>query len=689
MDLDQPLPLALAPQNTDPTSPTNTANNTADALVQSLPPASLPHAPSAAEPVSTTQQAITAQVSIANAPTAVANTQIQTTHLLPHNHHHHHHTHSSSLSEIPYLPNVRLPIIQTPESTKLFNSIVANQHNILVACKILHVVSKYPHLRHYMHVDSVRPVRPRLVDLCGAAVAAAAATPPVIPPQTVLPLEINLPTGVAAAAELGINNNNNSNFDRFESPIPPLPTIVPATNLLQQPPSEQNNNNNQKQYEEPQIVAPIITTIPMLVFDNEPESEITLLESLASIPPDLKFAIPNIPPPTQLPTTSISATTPVRQHLIQTKLHFVQAPTNSRSAFELMEVFSSPCSLIPEARSLAVATLRNAYRRDPVPTPSDAPHYAMNQAMGPCLYIDADAFVKSGRHVIQQPTTWTCSKASSSSTSGGIVVGLGHLRRCANSRCGKWEEGYKQFSKCSRCRRVSYCSKACQRKAWVLHKNWCLKYTGDSTSSNVGVVGVGVGGGVVGTGAVGAAPIFTAAAAAAVAAVDTMEANVSLGDADAFDPVVTVGIVAGGAGAMEQDVFPIQLQHMQQQPVTAIPIADVILDGIPQQRQLQLQQQQLTMHHLDDDMLTSNSITVGNGDAGDSVMAAEDIVGEDVGVIVEGVLGQRRASSSAVQRGFVGMIDGAGDGDDVETGMVASGDDGAAVQEDRRRHGIF
>ncbi|KAJ3121712.1 hypothetical protein HK100_012268 [Physocladia obscura] len=689
MDLDQPLPLAIAPQNTDPTSPPNTANNTNDTLVQSLPPASLPHAPSAAEPVSATQQAIATQVSITNALVAAANTQTQLSHALPHNHH----THSSPLSELPYLPNVRLPIIQTPESTKLFNNVVANQHNILLACKILHVVSKYPHLRHYMHVDSVRPVRPRLVDLCGAAVAAAAATPPVIPPQPALPLDIHAPTG--ATAGLGINNNNNSNLDRFESSIPPLPIIALASvaNPLQQLPSEQNNNNNQKQHEESQIVAPIITTIPMLVFDNEPESEISLLESLTTIPPDLKFAIPNIPPPTQLPTTP-AATPPVRQHLIQTKLHFVQAPTNSRSAFELMEVFSSPCSLIPEARSLGVATLRNAYRRDPVPTPSDAPHYAMNQAMGPCLYIDADAFVKSGGRVIQRPTTWTCSKASPlgsiSSTGGGIVVGLGHLRRCANSRCGKWEEGYKQFSKCSRCRRVSYCSKACQRKAWVLHKNWCLKYTGDSAGSNAGVVGVGVGGGVIGAGGIAGATTATVTAAA-VAVVDAIEANISVGGTDAFDHAVAAGTVAGEAGVMEQDVFPVQ--QIQQQ-ITAIPIADMILDSIPPQpqQQPQQQQQQQQQQHLDDDeddeMLTSNSITAGGGGgANDSVMAAEDIVEEVVGVVVGGVLGQRRASSSTVQRGFVGMIDSSGD--DIDTVIVADGDDDAEAQEDRRPHGIF
>ncbi|KAJ3371467.1 hypothetical protein HDU84_001279 [Entophlyctis sp. JEL0112] len=99
----------------------------------------------------------------------------------------------------------------------------------------------------------------------------------------------------------------------------------------------------------------------------------------------------------------------------------------------------------------------------------------MGQAMGPCVYVDAETYVKSS------PGSRTIQGWRNGSARPGVVVGLGHLRRCANLRCGRWEEGYKQFSKCSRCRRVSYCSKGCQRKAWVLHKNWCLKYTGDTT----------------------------------------------------------------------------------------------------------------------------------------------------------------------------------------------------------------
>ncbi|KAJ3035431.1 hypothetical protein HDV00_003985 [Rhizophlyctis rosea] len=49
------------------------------------------------------------------------------------------------------------------------------------------------------------------------------------------------------------------------------------------------------------------------------------------------------------------------------------------------------------------------------------------------------------------------------------------LRRCGHLKCGKVESHPREFSKCSRCRRVTYCSKVCQKTAWRLHKNWCLK----------------------------------------------------------------------------------------------------------------------------------------------------------------------------------------------------------------------
>ncbi|KAI8904445.1 hypothetical protein EDD86DRAFT_213491, partial [Gorgonomyces haynaldii] len=48
------------------------------------------------------------------------------------------------------------------------------------------------------------------------------------------------------------------------------------------------------------------------------------------------------------------------------------------------------------------------------------------------------------------------------------------LRMCASLVCKRTESHAHEFSKCSRCRRVTYCCKECQKQAWVLHRNWCL-----------------------------------------------------------------------------------------------------------------------------------------------------------------------------------------------------------------------
>merc|ERR1712098_229007 len=45
------------------------------------------------------------------------------------------------------------------------------------------------------------------------------------------------------------------------------------------------------------------------------------------------------------------------------------------------------------------------------------------------------------------------------------------LVRCTN--CGVLEKSEKEFQKCSRCRFVFYCSKACQRNDWQNHKQIC------------------------------------------------------------------------------------------------------------------------------------------------------------------------------------------------------------------------
>ena len=49
----------------------------------------------------------------------------------------------------------------------------------------------------------------------------------------------------------------------------------------------------------------------------------------------------------------------------------------------------------------------------------------------------------------------------------------GGIRQCAYYECGKWEEKTRQFAKCRRCRRTKYCSKDCQKNAWVYHRHWC------------------------------------------------------------------------------------------------------------------------------------------------------------------------------------------------------------------------
>uniref|UniRef100_A0A060T8T9 ARAD1D10142p n=1 Tax=Blastobotrys adeninivorans TaxID=409370 RepID=A0A060T8T9_BLAAD len=60
----------------------------------------------------------------------------------------------------------------------------------------------------------------------------------------------------------------------------------------------------------------------------------------------------------------------------------------------------------------------------------------------------------------------------------------GGIRQCASFECGKWEEYPRQFAKCRRCKRTKYCSKACQLKAWNLHRFWCVPSNGPSTSGS-------------------------------------------------------------------------------------------------------------------------------------------------------------------------------------------------------------
>jgi MYND finger len=51
------------------------------------------------------------------------------------------------------------------------------------------------------------------------------------------------------------------------------------------------------------------------------------------------------------------------------------------------------------------------------------------------------------------------------------------IRQCAYYQCGKWEHYPREFAKCRRCRRTKYCSKECQKMAWVYHRHWCQEAT--------------------------------------------------------------------------------------------------------------------------------------------------------------------------------------------------------------------
>ncbi len=45
--------------------------------------------------------------------------------------------------------------------------------------------------------------------------------------------------------------------------------------------------------------------------------------------------------------------------------------------------------------------------------------------------------------------------------------------RCANGKCGRSEEDGETFNRCSRCKKVYYCGRECQRADWPKHKPTC------------------------------------------------------------------------------------------------------------------------------------------------------------------------------------------------------------------------
>lgn len=57
----------------------------------------------------------------------------------------------------------------------------------------------------------------------------------------------------------------------------------------------------------------------------------------------------------------------------------------------------------------------------------------------------------------------------------GVAEAKDNLKLLSCDHCGKVEKSFHEFKTCQRCNKVEYCSKACQKQAWKLHKKTCGK----------------------------------------------------------------------------------------------------------------------------------------------------------------------------------------------------------------------
>lgn len=108
----------------------------------------------------------------------------------------------------------------------------------------------------------------------------------------------------------------------------------------------------------------------------------------------------------------------------------------------------------------------NAEPSSPVEVPEDEDEYLLPDDVN--IFPLVEKFTV--RHHSKDMQYWACvvmrNLCRKDESRGGI-------RQCAYYKCGKWEEFQRQFAKCRRCRRTKYCSKDCQKAAWVYHRHWC------------------------------------------------------------------------------------------------------------------------------------------------------------------------------------------------------------------------
>ncbi|KAI8823415.1 uncharacterized protein EV422DRAFT_520950 [Fimicolochytrium jonesii] len=159
----------------------------------------------------------------------------------------------------------------------------------------------------------------------------------------------------------------------------------------------------------------------------------------------------------------------------------------------------------PELRQWAVLCMRNAFKKTPlaIVTPASAADMPSSLQTSACA---RSLFASAHSNDMAEPSTPTtnapilhnlpicaegCAQPSMIPTSSSSLVSppsrpapAHPLRTCGNigthgsenPQCLRVESLTRKFHRCSRCRKVVYCSRRCQLNSWVYHRFWCIKF---------------------------------------------------------------------------------------------------------------------------------------------------------------------------------------------------------------------
>ncbi|KAJ3049332.1 hypothetical protein HK097_009650, partial [Rhizophlyctis rosea] len=271
-----------------------------------------------------------------------------------------------------------------------------------------------------------------------------------------------------AAGMVGVEGGSSGSGETSRRPIAPGQNFEIAREVLSSPSAVRAMPRNM--YLSPTPIRPPLppsrstqNNIPLPARPRSQPTQPPIQPTQATPPPTTT----PLPPPPPAATAHPVSTTPLPPHthyrvddiLLSIKLiaylsKYPHLRTDlhtkwSQNVFELVEQFTVPGGW-SEVRKWAVICMRNAFKRDgssPAATSTADPNM-----------MESNSNDGNGAEEVR-------SEAGKEKP----------LRRCGYLKCGKMESHPREFSKCSRCRRVTYCCKGCQKTAWRLHKNWCLK----------------------------------------------------------------------------------------------------------------------------------------------------------------------------------------------------------------------